>query len=112
MPPVDEPDLIDLVETWIKGHQTLGNLYTSINIWPKEATVMAGKVIVIYLRDDRYTRNSDTNYIVSLNRDGHLWRWDRDCNKKVINENLDPSDPIFFERLEVLIRKAMVMRVL
>lgn len=118
MPSVDQPDLIDLVEHWIKNHETLGNLHTQVNIWPKayagwnEATAMAGKTLVLNFKDDPYTRTDSSNYIVSLNSNGHLWRWDRDCNKKVINEDLDPTDPIFFERLEVLIRKAMVMRVL
>ena len=110
MPSVDQPDLIDLVEHWIKNHKLYGNLSTQIHIWPKEAH--AGKVLILqYAPDERLPADS-RNYICSLNRAGHVWRFDRDCNKKIIEEDLDPTDPIFFERLEVLIRKAMVMRVL
>lgn len=112
MPHVDMPDLIDLVCFWLKNHETLGNLSWDISRWPSHKMLKNGKVIVLKHCLDHYTRTDDENYIASFNCDGHLWRWDKGYNKMVVDEVLDPSDPIFFERLEVLIRKAMVMRVL
>lgn len=107
-PPIAPPDILDLVKFWLREHRELGNLYATIT-----SRGDLGKVLLLFYKEDPYaSTNNDRNYIASFNSNGHFWRWDKGCNRKLVDEDLNPTDPIFFERLETVIRKAMVMRVL